>query len=133
MSKFTKRIALGAAIAGAAGYIAGLLTAPKSGKATRGDLADVASSSRSDIEKQLKSLHTELGNLVDDAKDRSGDLNGKADKELKNLVKKARDSKEKVRQVLSAVHEGEAQDKDLQKAISDAKHAVDHIRDYLHK
>ncbi|MEO7364397.1 MAG: YtxH domain-containing protein [Candidatus Saccharimonadales bacterium] len=39
-SKTTKKLAIGAAIAGAAGYLAGVLTAPKSGKATRDDIKD---------------------------------------------------------------------------------------------
>jgi hypothetical protein len=35
--------------------------------------------------------------------------------------------------MLSAVHEGGAEDKDLRKAIKDANKAVDHIKDYLKK
>jgi gas vesicle protein len=35
-----KRVAIGSAVAAAAGYVAGVLTAPKSGKATRKDVQE---------------------------------------------------------------------------------------------
>lgn len=133
MAKTVKKIAVGAALAGAAGYLAGILTAPKSGKETRDDLSKAAGTSISEVEKQLKSLHTELGKVVDQAKGKGGDLSSKAQKELTGLVNKAKDSKEKVREVLSAVHEGDADDKDLKKAVADARHAIEHLKDYLRK
>ena len=128
-----KKLAVGAAVAGAAGYLAGLLTAPKSGKETREDLKQAANLKMTEAEKQLKSLHTELSKTVDEAKAKGADVGGKAQKELKGLVDKAKDTKEKVREVLSAVHEGDASDKDLKKAMSDAKHALEHLKDYLKK
>lgn len=128
-----KRLAVGTAIAGAAGYVAGILTAPKSGKQTRKDLREAADLQMSETEKQLKSLHTDLGKAVDDAKKRGSDMSGKAEKELKNLVDKAKDTKEKVREVLSAIHEGDASDKDLKKAVADARHSLAHLKDYLKK
>lgn len=60
-------------------------------------------------------------------------MNDKARKELDTLVDKARDTKEKAREVLSAVHEGDAEDKDLKRAIKDANEAIEHLRDYLKK
>ena len=133
MSKSVKKIAIGAAFAGAAGYLAGVLTAPKSGKETRTDIADATQRGISEAEKDLKKLHTELGNLLTEAKDRGTDLGGKTQKELGELLNKAKDTKEKAREMLSAIHEGSAEDKDLRKAISDANKAVDHIKDYLKK
>lgn len=128
-----KKIAIGAAIAGAAGYMAGLLTAPKSGRETRDDLKKAANQGVSEAEKQLKNLHTDLGKAVDEAKTRGEELGGKAQKELRELADKAKDNKEKVREVLSAIHEGDANDKDLKSALVDAKHALDHLKDYLKK
>jgi len=128
-----KKLAIGAGIAGAAGYMAGLLTAPKSGKETREDLKKATNNGLTEAEKQLKSLHTDLAKTVDEAKSRGADMNDKAQKELKNLVDKAKDTKEKVREVLSAVHEGDASDKDLKKAVADAKHALGHLKIYLKK
>jgi len=133
MGKIAKRLAIGAAVAGAAGYLAGLLTAPKSGKETRAELKQSGAASMSEVEKQLKLLHTELGKLVDETKDTSNDMSDKAQKEFKKLVESAKDSKEKLREVISAIHEGEAADKDLNDALSDAQHAIEHIKDYLKK
>jgi len=133
MGKIAKRIAIGAAVAGAAGYLAGLLTAPKSGKETRDELKQSRANSMSEVEKQLKLLHTELGKLVDETKETSNDMSDKAQKEFKKLVDTAKDSKEKLREVISAIHEGEAADKDLNNALSDAQRAIAHIKDYLKK
>jgi gas vesicle protein len=128
-----KKLAIGAAVAGAAGYMAGLLTAPKSGRETRKDLKNAAGQGVTEAEKQLKNLHTDLGKAVDEAKSQGEKLGGKAQKELKDLADKAKDTKEKVREVLSAIHEGDANDKDLKSAVADAKHALDHLKDYLKK
>jgi gas vesicle protein len=128
-----KRVALGSAIAATAGYVAGLLTAPKSGKATRSDIKDFTSKNMREAEKELKKLHTELGKLINESKKRGDSLGAKAQKELSNLVSKAKVSKEKTREVISAIHEGDAADKDLQNAVDDAKLAIKHLKDYLKK
>ena len=128
-----KKVAVGAALAGAAGYLAGLLTAPKSGRETREDLKNASMKGMTEAEKQLKTLHTDLAKTVDQAKDKGTKVSGKAKKELTDLVDKAKDTKEKVREVLSAVHEGDATDKDLKKAVADAKHALAHLKEYLKK
>jgi len=45
----------------------------------------------------------------------------------------AKVAKEKAREILSAVHEGDADDKDLKKAVDEASKAVAHLRTYLKK
>jgi len=132
-AKTIKRIAVGSSIAAAAGYVAGVLTAPKSGKETRLDLKAKADQSLSSAEKDLKKAHTELTKVINDSKKRGGKASGKAQKEFSSLFEKAKDTKEKAREVLSAVHEGDASDTDLKKAIQDANLAIDHLRDYLKK
>jgi gas vesicle protein len=132
-AKTAKRIAIGGAIAGVAGYVAGVLTAPKSGKATRKDLQKIANKRVTEAEKDLKKMHTELGDLLKDSKKSGDKLSKKAQGEFNELVEKAKDTKEKVREVISAIHEGGAEDKDLQKAVKDARAAIDHMRDYLKK
>ncbi|MEO8105065.1 MAG: YtxH domain-containing protein [Candidatus Saccharibacteria bacterium] len=133
MGKLTKNIAVGAALAGAAGYLAGLLTAPKSGKETRQELRDNGVNTKQEVDKQLTALHLELGKLIDDTKGKGDDLTSKAQTELKKLAEAAKDSKEKLATVMTAIHEGEASDKDLDRALVDAKHAIDHIKAYLKK
>ena len=133
MPKSIKKFAISAAIAGTAGYLAGLLTAPKSGRETRDDIKDATTRGITEAEKDLKKLHIELGKLLSEAKSKGSDLTGKTQQELNDLLDKAKDTKEKAREMLSAIQEGSAEDKDLRRAIADANKAVDHIKDYLKK
>ncbi len=128
-----KKLAIGGTIAAAAGYIAGLLTAPKSGKETRGDIKKATNESIAQAEKELKKLHTELGKVIDEARIKGDKLGAKAKNDLADLVDKAKDTKEKVREVISAVHEGDAEDIDLKKAVKEANTALDHLREFLKK
>jgi gas vesicle protein len=128
-----KRVAIGSGVAAAAGYVAGILTAPKSGKETRGDIKAAAKKSRAEAEKELKKLHTQLDKIIKDAKTRGTKLSAKAQKELEALITKAKNSKEKAREVLSAVHEGDAEDEDLKQAIKNAQNAIERLGDYLKK
>lgn len=133
MSKTAKRFALSTLIAAAAGYLTGVLTAPKSGQETRQELKDAATSNYNEAERRLKKLQTELSQLLDDVKAHSSDASGKARAELDQLTDTAAAARQKAREILSAVHEGEAGDKDLQRAVTDAGKAIKHLRAYLGK
>lgn len=126
-----KVVAIGAALSALAGYVAGILTAPKSGKETRADIRDKAQKTYSVTEKQLKTLHTELGDLINEI---SGRINTfKNSKEVSDALDKGRDAKQKAREILSVMHDGEADDKELKKAVQDATDAIEHLRNYLRK
>jgi gas vesicle protein len=133
MKSSTKRFAVGTLVAAAAGYVTGILTAPKSGKETRQDIKDTTEKTVREAEKQLKKLHTELSDVLGQAKEHAEKLKGQARTEFETVVKTAHTTKEKARQILSAVHEGDATDKDLQKAVKDAQKAVDHLKSFLVK
>jgi CRISPR/Cas system CSM-associated protein Csm4 (group 5 of RAMP superfamily) len=60
-------------------------------------------------------------------------MSTKAASEYTQVAAKAKDTKEKVRQLISAIHEGGADDKELDKAVKDARAAVAHLRDFLKK
>jgi gas vesicle protein len=128
-----KKVAIGAALAGVAGYVAGILTAPKSGKETRTDIKNVSVQTKAEAEKQLKKLHTQLATILNDAKAEAEQLKGKARKDLDASIEKARVAREKAREILSALHEGDADDKDLKKAIQEAQVALTHLKSYLKK
>ena len=128
-----KKLAIGTILAAAAGYIAGILTAPKSGKETRADIKEAAEHGLSEAEKQLKKLHTELNSVIAEAKAKASALKGKTQEELDKAVSAAMVVKEKARELLSAVHEGDADDKDLKKAISEANKALEHLKTFLQK
>jgi gas vesicle protein len=126
-----KKVAVGAAITAVAGYVAGVLTAPKSGKQTRADLKDKAKETYNAAEKELKKLHTELTDVIDEATDRISSFKNR--KDVDAALSKGRDAKQKARELLSTLHDGEADDKDLRKAINDATTAIEHLRDFLKK
>lgn len=128
-----KKFALGTLFAAAAGYIAGILTAPKSGKETREDIKVTAVKGKTEAEKQLKKLHTELNTILNRAKSEADSIKGKAREELDAAISKSYAVKEKAREVLSSVHEGTADDKDLKKAIDDANKSLEHLKTYLKK
>ncbi|HZM63694.1 MAG TPA: YtxH domain-containing protein [Candidatus Saccharimonadales bacterium] len=133
MKDSTKKLALGAVIAGAVGYVAGILTAPKSGKETRKDIKDKAGQVLAEAEKRLKQLHTELASLLKEGHGMLDKLSGKARAELEKAMTTATTVKEKARELLSAAHEGTAEDKDLEKAVKEANKAVEHLKTYLKK
>jgi gas vesicle protein len=133
MNKALKKLAIGTLVAGAAGYIAGILTAPKSGRATRRDIKDAADKTISETEKRLKTLHTELSDLLEESKTRGTDLKGKTKVELDELTDMATDAKQKAREILSALHEGETDNKELKKAMDEAHKAIKHLKVFLKK
>jgi gas vesicle protein len=128
-----KRFAVGSSIAAMAGYIVGLLSAPKSGKTTLDDLMGTAEKGKTDLSKQLKNLNEDLSEVITQAKKSSGKMNNKAQKEVKGLVEKSLDTKEKLKEVASAIHDGTAEDEDLKRAIKNANNAVEHLKDFLKK
>ena len=133
MGRLLKKLAVGVGLAAVAGYLAGILTAPKSGKETRADIRNAALSGKAEAEKQLKKLMAELGDMVEEAKKRGADLGDKANKELTDLVDKAKVAREKAREVVTAIHDGDAADEDLRLAVSQGNTALKHLRDYLKK
>src|SRR6266702_2406843 len=105
MKKSTKEFAIGTVIAAGVGYVTGILTAPKSGKETRKDIERAAQKAKGEAERRLKQLHAELSQLIDEAKTRMQTVRDDAKKDLNIALEKAVVAKEKVREVLSAVHE----------------------------
>lgn len=130
---YGKQLALGSVVAAVAGYLAGVLTAPKSGRETRQDIKDATDRERAQAEKELKRVHTELDRKIKEARAGSSKLSVKAQEELNETVERAKNAKEKAREVLSAIHEGDAEDKDLSKAVKNAETALKHLRKYLKK
>lgn len=126
-----KKLAIGAALTAVAGYVAGILTAPKSGKETRADIKNKATETYSAAERELKKLHTELADLIEEVSDRISEF--KHRKDVNEVLDSGRDAKQKAREVLSMLHDGETSDKDLQKAIKDASKAIDHLKNFLQK
>lgn len=126
-----RNFAIGALIAGAAGYITGVLTAPKSGKETREDIVDKAEDIKQSAEDQLQAAHDEVADLVKSAKQKTLALNAKARGEFNEAVASAKDAQNKGASVLKAVKAGEASDPELNKAIRQLKQAQKNLAKYL--
>lgn len=133
MRKRDRNVAIGTLIAAGLGYAAGVLTAPKSGKETRKDIQRTAIKAKTEAEKKLKTLHSELSTLITTGKKKAKDAKSTTKTELSEALAKAQAAKEKAREILSAVHEGDAADKDLQKAIKEVNNAIEHLKKYVGK
>jgi len=126
-----RNLAVGAAVAGAVGYLAGILTAPKSGKETREDIADKAGDIKESAIMQLEDLKDELSDLLDMTKKKTVALSGKAREEYNEAVIMAKDAQNKAVYVLKAVKKGQADDPELNKAIKQAKLAKKNLAKFL--
>lgn len=125
--------ALGAAAAAGIGFIAGVLSAPRSGKRTRQKLAKSASKAKVDSEKQLKKLYSELNDNLGEAEKRLKTAKAGANQELKKQVAAAKKTKDKVKLLLSALHNGDADDPDLKVMIDEAKNAKANLAKFFKK
>ena len=128
-----KAVALGTLAAAGAGYLTGILTAPKSGKETRKDISSKAIKVRRDGEKQLKKLHSDLTGLIKEGETRTKKAGSKANKQLQDALDKAKTAKNKSREMLSAVRNGDAEDPNLQAVVEEVKLAKTNLLKYLKK
>lgn len=133
MGKHDKRnLGIFAVFAALAGFIAGILTAPKSGKETREDIKDTANRVVSEAEKQLKKLHTEMNVVLMDARELLQGKSGKAKQDLASAVGAAKEKQGKVKEILSSLRDGgAADDPELAKAMKEAKAALSHLKKFL--
>lgn len=130
-SETVKKIAIGSAIAGAVGYFAGILSAPKSGKQTRDDLAGKAGEIKDSAEDQLYELNDELKSLIKNTKEKTVGMGSAARAEYNESLMKAKDAQNKAGEVLKAIKNGGASDPELDKAIRQAKQAAKNLGKYL--
>lgn len=133
MGKKSRNIAMGTLLIGLTGYAVGLLTAPKSGKKTRRDIQKKATRAKAEAEKKLKVLHSELDGLIIKGRAKIGRTREKIRLDFNDALDKAQLAKEKAREILSAVHEGDADDKDLKKAIREVNSAMEHLKRFVDK
>lgn len=126
-----RKLAIGSAIAAGVGYVAGVLTAPKSGKETRTDIANKAVDLKDSLVFQLEDLEDQLKNKLKDAKNKTLTMSSTARAEFNEAVIRAKDAQNKATHVLKAVKEGESNDSDLNRAIKQAKQALKNLERYL--
>ena len=126
-----RNLAVGALLAGFTGYVAGILTAPKSGKETRADIANKAGDVKAELLTQLQNVHDELDDLLNEAKVKTLSLSSKARAEFNESVTKAKDAKSKAASTIKAAKAGKAEDPDLNKAVKQARAAAKNLAKYF--
>ncbi len=126
-----KKLAIGAALAGITGYVAGILTAPKSGKETRADIAQKADKVAESVLFELRELEFELKELLAKTKSEAATLKGKALEEFNQAVEAAKDAQNKLVTVTKSIKAGEAEDPELNKALKQGKLAANNLKKYL--
>jgi len=132
-NKTAKKVLIASAIGLAAGYVAGILTAPKSGKDTRQDIKEAGGKAWRATEIKLKQLYRDMGDLIDQANQRVKKLTGRSKQKLTDLVDDTKEAQYKVKEVLSAIHDGDADDPELDAAVKTANEAKRHLAKYLKK
>lgn len=125
------KVGLVAVVVGAAGYLAGILTAPKSGKETRDDLRQTAEQKRAQAEAEIEKLQNELAELLKKAEAKTAGLKGKTDLEKQKAIDLSKKAKEKAAEVVDAIKTKEISDPDLKKAVADIKRAKNNLAKYI--
>jgi gas vesicle protein len=133
MGKKERNLAVGALAGAGIGYLAGILTAKKSGKETRQDIADATIKAKKQAEKTIKSLHTNLVQMLKEGEEILKSTKAGTKDGFVTALENAKKARDDTREVLSAIHEGDADDKDLKKAISEANKAIESLKAFLTK
>lgn len=131
MKDRTKKFAIGTIFAAMAGFVTGILTAPKSGKETRKDIKETALKVKNEAEEKLKQLHKELDELLVSAKMNTEQMRGTIKEQATNTLQNALATKEKVQNMLVNAKGGAVKDKELKKAIKEANEAIAHLKKYF--
>ncbi|MEK7626035.1 MAG: YtxH domain-containing protein [Patescibacteria group bacterium] len=116
---------------GVGGYIAGILTAPKSGKETRADIKTNAGKAKVATEQELKNLQQELSKLIDKAESKADVLKVKSGAEKEKLIANSKKAKAKADEVIKSIKSKEVKDPDLKKAVADLKKAKDNLAKFI--
>jgi gas vesicle protein len=133
MGKNTKAVAILALVAFGAGVATGLLTAPKSGKETREDLKKASGKLKEELDKRYREVQGSLSDTIDQAMSQVGEFRGSAQEKLEMLIDQAKQAEYKVKDVYRGLKHGDADDKNLDKAIDEADKAKNHLFKFLNK
>jgi gas vesicle protein len=117
-----KGLAIGAAIGAVAGVVAGILFAPKSGKETRADIKNASLAAAHAVQNEAAEILAKAKNLK-----------GKTADKAAGHIEKAKHTAANLKDVVTSFKAGEASDKDLDKAIKNAKLAQESLKTFMKK
>ena len=129
--KTGRKLAIGSALAAAVGYFAGILTAPKSGKETRADVAAKADDVKFDLETQLKITEGELSRLIKEAQSKTVALSAQAREEFNEALIRAKDAQAKTKVIIKGLKAGQSDDPELNRALKQARQAKKNLGKFL--
>lgn len=133
----TKKTVKTAAVAGLLGVGVGLtvgyLTAPKSGKETRADIANKSREIKDDLVERYEALHESIAEAIEAGMAEVSKLSGSSKKALEDLIEQAKDAEYKAVNVYRAVKSGESDDKNLDRALNHATKAKNDLKKYLNE
>jgi len=81
------KFAMGALIAAAAGFVAGIVTAPKAGSETRAEIKAKADKIKAEIVKKAEIATSEAQDKAEDLKDKAEDLKVRAERAVEGAKK----------------------------------------------
>ena len=131
MKNKTKKWALGGILLASTSYLAGVLTAPKSGKSTRSIIKIKTYNTKMTTEKQLKIYYSQLNELIESGAAQINTIKLASDKDLNDLLSKAVVTKNLVRKVLNDLHDRGADNENLQNAGAEAKKSIQYLKKYI--
>lgn len=126
-----RKIAIGALIAAAAGYVAGILSAPRSGKQTRELVKDKTLEVKADLESDVKKAQQELSKKIEVAQLMLESESKEIKKEIENVLQNAKKVEKKAKQTIRAVKDGKAKDPDLNKALDEVNSSLEHFKKFI--
>lgn len=104
------KLAIGAAVAAVAGFVTGVLLAPKSGKETRQEIKDGADKAKKKASAEVEHLKKEVSDKASKAKaaatEKVEEVKSKAEKVAKDVSKKADDVKSRLEKAVEGAQDG---------------------------
>lgn len=131
--KTVKTAAIASLVGVGVGLTVGYLTAPKSGKETRADIANKSREIKEDIVERYDALHVSLAEAIEAGMAQLSQLSGSSKKALEGLIEQAKEAEYKAVNVFRAVKNGESDDKNLDRALDHAAKAKNNLKKYLNE
>ena len=131
--KTVKTAAIASLLGVGVGLTVGYLTAPKSGKETRADIANKSREIRDDLVARYEAVQASLADTIEAAMEQVSQLTGSSKKALQDMVEHAKEAEYKAVNVFRAVKSGESDNKNLEKALNHATKAKDDLKKYLNE
>jgi gas vesicle protein len=133
MKKPYKNIVKTAALGAGIGYLAGLLTAKQSGKQTRKDIINSSKEAKAKAEATVNDLYDELAKTIKQAEAKIDQGKLSVQHNLSVAAVQAKRVRLQTKEILTAIKNGDADDKNLHDSIENTKAALKNLKSYLNK